>query len=417
MSPSKLVLLIVLLLPAAALAERSPLELKADEVCTFLRPDPAGFEALFNAGFLAKVPKESLLSVTTSMVTQTGRCTAARVPTPGRRGEVFFTMEKGFEIPAQMSVEDKPPHLIEGLFLRPPVAQAASLDEVAGKLKALRGSVSVVATPLGGGKPYLAIHDEKPLAVGSAFKLYLLAEAGRQIAAGKRKPSDIVVLGGGERSFSSAFLEKWPKDAPLTLHTVATMMISRSDNTATDLMLETLGRDAVEAGLGASGHEHADGMRPFLSTRDVFRLKLVADDATRARWAKAGVAERRKILAALAGKLADVKSDPGDKPMVIETIEWFASAGDLCRVMNALRGQKGWRDILTVNPGLAIDAKKYPFIGFKGGSEPGVINLTFLLEDTAGKATCVAATWNDAAAPVDESAFAGLVAALIAKLP
>jgi len=417
MSRNELAFVVAFLIPAAALAERSPLELKADEVCTFLRPDPAGFEALFTPAFISKVTKERLLSITSGTVAQTGRCTAARVPTPGLRGEVFFTTEKGFEIPAQMSVEERAPHLIEGPMLRPPVAQAASLDEVAGKLKALKGSVSVLALPLDDGKkPSLAIAEDKPLAIGSAFKLYLLAELGRQIAAGKRKAADVVVLGDGPRSFSSAFLEKWPRDAPLTLHTVATMMISKSDNTATDLMLDTLGREAVEAGLPASGHKHPEGMRPFLSTVDAFRLKLLADDATRARWGKANLAERRKILAALKGTLADAK-DPGEKPLAIDSIEWFASAGDLCRVMGVLRAQKGWRDILAVNPGLSIDAKRWPFIGFKGGSESGVINLTFLLEDAAGKATCVAATWNDPAAPIDESVFAGLVGALIAKLP
>lgn len=87
------------------------------------------------------------------------------------------------------------------------------------------------------------------------------------------------------------------------------------------------------------------------------------------------------------------------------------------RVMDVLRAQKGWRDILTVNPGLNVDAKRWPFIGFKGGSESGVNNLTFLLEDAAGQATCVAATWNEPSAPIDESVFAGLVGALIAELP
>ncbi len=409
--------LLAFVLPARA--EPTPLEKRAKEVCAHLKADPAGLEALFNEGFMAKVGKDRLLGITRATVAQTGDCTSSAVTKASSptSGELAFTMSKGLLVPATMSVEEKAPHLIAGLFLRPPVAQVKSLDDVVAKVKALPGVTSLLVLPLDGGKPLAALDAEKPLAVGSAFKLYILAELGRQIEAGKRTASDTVILRDEQRSFSSAFLEKWPKDAPLTLHTVATMMISKSDNTATDLLLATLGPETVEAGLGASGHEHPEGMRPFLSTVQAFRLKLLADPATRARWSKASVAERRKILSSMTQPLSDVKKEPRDAPLAIETIEWFASTGDLCRVMRVLRGQGSMRDILAVNPGIPVDNGRWPFVGFKGGSETGVINLTFLLEDKAGKATCVAATWNDPAKAVDNEAFVALVGALIQNLP
>ena len=48
--------------------------------------------------------------------------------------------------------------------------------------------------------------------------------------------------------------QDWPKGAPVTLHTLATLMISISDNTATDQLIAIVGRDAIAEELRASGH-------------------------------------------------------------------------------------------------------------------------------------------------------------------
>ena len=47
-------------------------------------------------------------------------------------------------------------------------------------------------------------------------------------------------------------------------------------------------------------------------------------------------------------------------------------------------------------------------MGFKGGSEPGVLNLSWLLRAQAGGWYAVAATWNDPEQTLDEARFVGL---------
>ena len=49
------------------------------------------------------------------------------------------------------------------------------------------------------------------------------------------------------------------------------------------------------------------------------------------------------------------------------------------------------------------------YVGFKGGSEPGVINLTWLVRSRAGAWHAVTGSWNDPQAPVDEARFAALM--------
>ena len=101
---------------------------------------------------------------------------------------------------------------------------------------------------------------------------------------------------------------------------------------------------------------------------------------------------------------------------MIESLEWFASASDLVRAMNWFAeranrpaGAEALR-LLALNPGPAASVReRFGYVGYKGGSEPGVVNMTVLVGGRAGPWSVVAATWNNPAAPVDEGRFAALV--------
>jgi hypothetical protein len=64
-----------------------------------------------------------------------------------------------------------------------------------------------------------------------------------------------------------------------------------------------------------------------------------------------------------------------------------------------------------LNPGVATPGD-FARASFKGGSEPGVLNLTTQVKTKAGRTLCVSATWNRPEA-LDESAFVGLYAAML----
>ena len=76
------------------------------------------------------------------------------------------------------------------------------------------------------------------------------------------------------------------------------------------------------------------------------------------------------------------------------------------------------RDILAVNPGLQIDKSKWEYIGYKGGSEPGVLNLSYLLQSrSSGEWYVITGTWNDTEAPVNETNFEGYLQRAIELTP
>lgn len=379
-------------------------------------------DKLFSPAFLAQVPAAQVKSVAAGLKASHGAVKKVnRIEvTSATNGAVYVDYERAI-LRFNMAVAAAPPHLIEGLVVAGTEVQGDSVRAVFGELTALPGEVSLAAARLEESGPanILTQKAEMPLAIGSSFKLFILAELVRSVKAGERKYSDVVTL--DRRSLPSGLLQDWPKGAPITLHSLAALMISRSDNTATDALLQALGRDKVEAMMATVGVKAPERNRPFLSTREVFALKMGDPAALRA-WNAADEAGRRAMLS---GSLAAVDAaalDPSrlsGQPMAIGEVEWFASPADLVRTLDWIRrsGDQAALDILAINPGLGrAAAEGFSYMGFKGGSEPGVLNASFLLRNKAGTWIAVSTTWNNQAAPLDEAKFIALMGRLIALM-
>jgi beta-lactamase class A len=292
-----------------------------------------------------------------------------------------------------------------------------SIDKVAAEIAALPGSTAFAVARLGDGAPQMlkAKADTAQMATGSSFKLYILAELARAAAAGERRWGDVVPL--GPKSFSGR-LRGWPDAAPMTLHSLATAMIAESDNSAADTLLLTLGRDRVDAMVEASGHADPARALPLLTTAEGFALKMPGHAELRRRYVAATPDERRALLREQAGALTADRVDVGsvaETPTAIGEIEWFAAPRDMIALLDRLRRQGGEAlPILAVNPGVApADAKRWRYVGYKGGSEPGVMAMNFLAQARDGDWYAVSASWNNPAARVDEAAFSGLLTRLL----
>jgi hypothetical protein len=72
--------------------------------------------------------------------------------------------------------------------------------------------------------------------------------------------------------------------------------------------------------------------------------------------------------------------------------------------------------ILELNPGIQLDPSTWTNVAFKGGSEPGVISVTWYLVRADGKAFVVSMVVNDPKHPLDENAAIGVATRVIALL-
>ncbi len=71
---------------------------------------------------------------------------------------------------------------------------------------------------------------------------------------------------------------------------------------------------------------------------------------------------------------------------------------------------------MAINPGVRLDAKTWTYAGYKGGSEPGVLSLTWYLVRHDGKAFVLSLVLNDPHRAIDESSAAAVAEAAIALL-
>ena len=382
------------------------------------------FGTYFTPGFQAAVPKAQFDAINARLAASNGKPLAVagmELDTP-YSGVVKVRFEK-LAMAFQLVVDPAEPHRVSGLRVKGVVPEEKTLAEVTAALQKLHGVTAYAVARLGDGAPALTLshNADKPLAVGSAFKLVILAQLVAETNAGTRKWDDMVTLDGSPLP-GGGYTAK-PAGTQVSLRELATQMISISDNSATDILLRTLGREKVEAMLGTIGVKPDPRNIPFLSTLEAFKLKWLQQGALADKYNALDDAGQRAMLANEVAKadllplvrLAGTPRMPGR----IDTIEWFFSPVDLIRIMDWLRrnteGPKGAdaRAVLSKNPGLAVDKRQYDWVGFKGGSEPGVINLTLLLKGTDGAWYAVAASWNDTAAPVENERFTGLMNALV----
>ncbi|MEJ7935243.1 serine hydrolase [Sphingobium sp. AN558] len=368
----------------------------------------------FSDLFLKAVPTEQWRAVAADLRQQNGKPLAlGAVRQDGATaGQVEIRYEHA-TIGFILVVAPAAPNRVIGLRIVGVARANDSMDKVMAELAALPGHTAFAAAKLTDAGPQL-LHARAPdaqMATGSSFKLYILAEAARAVAAGDRHWSDVLPL--AHKSFSGRLMT-YPDNAPMTLHSLAAAMIAESDNSAADSLLWALDRDKVDAVLAETDHASPDKALPLLTTAEAFALKMPVNAPLRARYAEASPAARRALLGDNAARLAPSAIDIGsiaETPTAIDQIEWFASPMDEIRLLDHLRRQDGEAlAILAINPGIApADAKRWAYLGYKGGSEPGVIAMNALARAKDGGYYAVSGIWNDPAARVDDAKFVALM--------
>jgi beta-lactamase class A len=345
--------------------------------------------SLFSEGFLKAVPPAQLEPVVASIKATIGPVVAV-VP---QGGPTFLVETATHEMSSDIALDAS--DRIVGLFFRPPVATTATVEDILAEMAALAQQSAFLVTE--NGVPLHSKDADTALGVGSAFKLGVLKALREQIAAGGHRWDEVVELEAGDISLPSGMLQGWPVGAPLTLHTLASLMISISDNTATDVLMRVVGRDAVEAALGIA---------PALTTRELFVMK--GERELLARYLAGDLAQKRAVLLEVASKpLPD-----GTKGLSShdQGAEWYVPPTKLCALIESVADL----DVVQINPGVA-NKKDWAQVAFKGGSESSVLNLTTAVTAKDGTRYCVAASWNDSK-PIDEAKATSAYATLLSKL-
>lgn len=369
----------------------------------------------FSAEFLAQVPADQIAPVLAE-VREGPPLTLAGVGAVQEHPDGIMATEltlSGDE-PLRLSISVDADGRIAGLLIQPgspaDLPQANSWAELDDDFAALGGTTRVYVGEVDAGR-CRTVHASEgasdPAPSGSVFKLIVLSALVDAIADGDLSWEDELTITPEVKSLPSGELQDRPDGSVVSVREAAGLMISISDNTATDLLMEALGQGRLAAA-AEQVSDDPEQLTPLLSTSQFFELGWAAP-RLREQWGDADPARRAELVDELSGDLSALRTNPFavSEPAWTSGVGWFLTGEEICTAHAILREQASTaagepvREILSANPGLFAPAEA-TYQAFKGGSAPGVLALSFYVEagdESSGRVLSVQVSHDGAILP------------------
>lgn len=267
------------------------------------------------------------------------------------------------------------------------------------------GELRIVTAEVSSGscQEIAGMEADQPAPIGSVVQIYVLAALAEAVSAGGVDWDEPVVVEERLKSVPPGSLQDRSEGDTVTVFEAAEMMTTQSDNTATDHLIDHLGRDEVSASMEPFGHTSGRLNTPLLNTRELAALKVGPASGLRIQWLQGDEESRRSIL----DQISDIT--PEDVPVrdwLIpvdpDQLAWFASPVDLCELA------VGLIDLTDGDPRLAsiLEANGEPAGPWdrtwaKLGEEPGLLAVWFVTR-TDGRTFVTAGSVVNPDSPIDE---------------
>jgi beta-lactamase class A len=124
----------------------------------------------------------------------------------------------------------------------------------------LKGAVALFAKNLDTGESYGLQPDDR-VRTASTIKTAIMVEAFARVAEGKSKWTDELILTDAKKQPGSGILREFGGGLRLSLRDAVNLMIVVSDNTATNLVLDVVTADAVNARMEGLGLKQTRSLR------------------------------------------------------------------------------------------------------------------------------------------------------------
>jgi beta-lactamase class A len=237
--------------------------------------------------------------------------------------------------------------------------------------------------------PLLDVNADLVLPIGSSFKFWILAALTEQVEQGILGWEQVVVIEEPYKSVPGGDLRYALDGTQYTMRYLAERMMQKSDNTATDHMLHLAGRENVETMMATTiGIADPSPNLPMISTRELAMLKFAYPTDKLDAYYAADIDEQRRILAEEIAAIPYSALEDIDQtaPLEIDRVEWFANRDDLARTMVWLweasqrEGLLPAKEVIALETQLRFDGEIWPYVGFKGGSEMGVLAGSWIMQ-------------------------------------
>lgn len=419
------VLIMITFLFSAHLACAHPIDTKekADFLCSVvLNQKPYDYDQHFTPNFTKAIPKDDFNKLVSEIYEAIGKCiNFEEILSPNNISNYRLISDTSRYATVAFSVNEN--NLIDSLQIKEVVFPDVIIDSwntVVTYINSWRGHTSI--TVKNSSKNISFEKDSNELApLGSGFKLYVLGTIADQVSRGALKWDQTFFVREDWKSLPGGVMQTWENGKQVSLKTFAEYMIKISDNTATDHLINLVGRHAVESQLSIMGNEFEKLNTPFLTTAEMFKIKWASPYETIQSYIHGDSKTRRFLLenqiAQIPLNQVGTNGISMESPAFIRQIEWFGSSNNLCEAMKSLQEKNSQEvfEILSKNvPFLNLEEdSNWSFAGYKGGSEPGVLTMTYLLKSKHSEWGCVSLTWHDEKKNLNQWVFFDLMSKLL----
>lgn len=389
----------------SAMAQTQWAKDKAIYLCdTVLNQKSYDYKNNFSPDFIKAIPEEYFQSLISEIIGAVGTCNRVEeVFVSGNKAKYKFISQSSRYVAFELSLDGN--SLIDGFLIKDIVFPDVVIDSWnAAKSYASswdgNSSISIENFSKGSGaeKDGSAV---QPL--GSGFKLYVLGAVADLVKTGSLKWDQTFPIRADWKSLPSGVMQDWADEKLVPLKTYVEYMIKISDNTATDHLINIAGRNTVESQLAVMGNSFEQLNRPFLTTAEMFKIKWASQIDIINSFINGDGTIRRSLLqneiAAIPLSKVGTNGVSMEAPAFIREIEWFGSTNDLCESMKSLKEKNSPEvlDALSKNvPLLDLGTNsQWSYGGYKGGSEPGVLTMTYLVQNKNSEWGCVSLSWHN----------------------
>lgn len=222
-------------------------------------------------------------------------------------------------------------------------------------------------------------------ATASIFKIWVLAAAVEAWKIGSIELNQMITLVASELALGGS-INSEPIGTQFSLLEIATLMLGISDNTATDLLHETIGRDLINQVIGGLNLVDSESLTPLLSINEQFHLFFSFNLPEATSYVNGSEEFQENFLINEILPLGPLTAFPFNNDSLFVPGSWRASPLDVCQTYSHLQNLPEGSDQLklaetALGAGVALPnvRNNWDRVWYKGGSlESGVNGLQVL---------------------------------------
>lgn len=221
-----------------------------------------------------------------------------------------------------------------------PVDQGLSMQQAITKFNSFAADVGVLVAYVDHNNQCQAIYQSNAQtlkATGSIFKTWVMGGLADAVESTSITPSQNVVFDAGQWVNGGSVVNNEPAGTVFSAQDLAVMMLGVSDNTATEILHDLVGRSVIDAYIDTSGVVNANVLKPILSINEQFHLIFSIDPTTATNFVNDTEANQLNFINTQLEPLGAVTSYPYQNDFLMTSGSWRASAMEVCQNFANLR--------------------------------------------------------------------------------